>query len=98
MIDYPQLIAKLTTPEVMGQFSYLYGNREGQMLTQLNRHKAVLIRHEKHFDAQGPVWLISAPGRVEIGGNHTDHNRAVCWRPPPIWISWRRFPRGTTGS
>jgi galactokinase len=75
MIDYPQLIAKLTTPEVMGQFSYLYGNREGQMLTQLNRHKAVLIRHEKHFDAQGPVRLISAPGRVEIGGNHTDHNR-----------------------
>ncbi|MBR5345689.1 MAG: galactokinase [Clostridia bacterium] len=74
MSIYTQMIGKLTTPEVMGQFSWLYGNREGQMLAQLNRHKTVLIRHEKQFDAEGPVWLISAPGRVEIGGNHTDHN------------------------
>ena len=74
MNDYPSLIAKLTTPEVMAQFGTLYGNREGQMLTQLNRYKAVLTRHEKEFDARETVRLISAPGRVEIGGNHTDHN------------------------
>ena len=74
MNDYPSLIAKLTTPEVMAQFGTLYGNREGQMLTQLNRYKAVLTLHEMEFDAWEPVRLISAPGRVEIGGNHTDHN------------------------
>lgn len=33
-----------------------------------------------HFGAGGasrsevPVWLVSAPGRSELGGNHTDHN------------------------
>ena len=74
MNDYPSLIAKLTTPEVMAQFGTLYGNREGQMLTQLNRYKAVLTLHEMEFDALETVRLISAPGRVEIGGNHTDHN------------------------
>ena len=75
MSDYPSLIAKLTTPEVIAQFGYLYGNREGQMLTQLNRYKAVLTRHEQAFNTAEKVYLISAPGRVEIGGNHTDHNR-----------------------
>ena len=77
MNDYPSLIAKLTTPEVMAQFGTLYGNREGQMLTQLNRYKAVLILHEMEFDARETVRLISAPGRVEIGGNHTDHNHGL---------------------
>ncbi len=50
--------------------SNLYGQAaEGQ--TQ--RFQALLRGMEETFGPRGPVAVFSAPGRTEIGGNHTDH-------------------------
>ena len=39
------------------------------------RYAALLERFGERFGSREPSVLISAPGRVEIGGNHTDHQR-----------------------
>ena len=75
MSETMQLIRALNDGSLMEQLTWLYGSRNGELVSQTNRCKALLSKHEKHFGADRPVWLISAPGRAEIGGNHTDHNR-----------------------
>ncbi len=68
-------ISRLSTETVRAQFRYLYGNDEQTVKAQEERYAALLRRHEDLFGARADVQLISAPGRTEIGGNHTDHNR-----------------------
>ena len=75
MSIYCRMASALSAPEAAEQLNRLYGSRDCQLLTQVNRYKRLLYRHENLFDSPGPIALISAPGRVEIGGNHTDHNR-----------------------
>lgn len=38
------------------------------------RYLSVLAGFEERFGAERDVFLFSAPGRTELGGNHTDHN------------------------
>lgn len=76
MTQYASMIRKLKTAPVMERLIHLYGNRDGMLVSQTARYINLLKRHEEHFNsADHPVLLISAPGRTEIGGNHTDHNR-----------------------
>lgn len=75
MSSYYQMISGLKTPEVMKQLSDLYGQREGMLVQQIVRYTELIKRHEKTFNHDAGLRLISAPGRAEIGGNHTDHNR-----------------------
>ncbi|MBQ8160612.1 MAG: galactokinase [Clostridia bacterium] len=75
MNQYASLKVGLTQPEAVEQLKYLYGSQEGTLVRQAARYAGLLDRHEELFHAQSPVHLISAPGRMEIGGNHTDHNR-----------------------
>ena len=42
---------------------------------QPERYLAALERFGQEFGWGGDLRLFSAPGRTEIGGNHTDHNR-----------------------
>ena len=77
MDQYAQKLRAFDTAPVIDQLTRLYGTRKGQLLLQRNRYAAALSRHEKAFHASAPVSLISAPGRTEIGGNHTDHNRGL---------------------
>jgi galactokinase len=74
MNQYAQMIRLLKTPDVMKQLTHLYGQRDGMLVQQTTRYTHMLKKHEEAFSADGPVLLISAPGRTEIGGNHTDHN------------------------
>lgn len=53
-----------------GQFIYLYG--EKALEKQRERYCGALDRFTEIF-GERDVELISAPGRTEIGGNHTDH-------------------------
>lgn len=54
-------------------FSLLYGEQE--IAAQRTRYaKAVEGFVETFGDGEGELLLFSAPGRTEIGGNHTDHN------------------------
>ena len=75
MNRYAQMISELKTPEVMKRLTYLYGQRGGMLVAQSTRYSRLLKRHEELVHYDGPVYMISAPGRTEIGGNHTDHNR-----------------------
>ena len=65
-------IQKLKTEAIQCRLRNLYG--ETQTAAQTERYEALLRRHETLFGCREKVALISAPGRTEIGGNHTDHN------------------------
>ena len=52
----------------------LYGNRDGMFDKQLQRYASLLKSHAQTFGSQDEVLFVSAPGRTEICGNHTDHN------------------------
>ena len=67
-------IRKLKTEEIRAQLQYLYGDDETLLKTQLERYAGLIRRHAELFGEKENVQLISAPGRTEIGGNHTDHN------------------------
>ena len=75
MEQYSQLLAQINRPAAIEKFSRLYGHREGKLADQLTRYAALVKAHQEVFHAHGPLYLISAPGRTEIIGNHTDHNR-----------------------
>jgi len=75
MNKYAQMLSQFKTPDVMKQLNYLYGTRDGMLVEQTTRYSRLLKKHEELVNAPEKVCLISAPGRTEIGGNHTDHNR-----------------------
>ncbi|MFR8178417.1 MAG: galactokinase family protein [Christensenellales bacterium] len=53
----------------------LYGAGEDVLALQKARYGKLVERFEARFGAQkGGLCFFSAPGRTEIGGNHTDHN------------------------
>ena len=114
MTQYASMIRKLKTAPVMESLIHLYGNRDGMLVAQTARYINLLKRHEEQFNStEQPVLLISAPGRTEIGGNHTDHNRgkvlaaavnldtvaaAICARRYAGASAQRRIPRAGAGS
>lgn len=51
----------------------LYGTNSKTLKTQAERYASLLMRYADLFAEQGAPRLFSAPGRTEIGGNHTDH-------------------------
>lgn len=76
MKQYAQMIHELKTPAVMKQLTNLYGTQKGMLVAQTTRYTRLLKRHEELVGSHSDngIHLISAPGRAEIGGNHTDHN------------------------
>ncbi len=74
MNDYSKAIRKLKTPEVMARITALYGSDEGILVEQTARYTRLLKKHEELYNTKNKLWLISAPGRIELCGNHTDHN------------------------
>ncbi len=76
MNQYANMIRNLRSAEGMQRLMHLYGDRDGMLVEQTARYTGILKRHEELFHVTDKeVLLISAPGRTEIGGNHTDHNR-----------------------
>ena len=74
MDAYSSMLATIRRPESIERFARLYGHREGELARQLTRYSQLVKVHEDLFHAEGSLYLISAPGRTEISGNHTDHN------------------------
>jgi len=56
------------------QLVALYGADD--VVNQRNRLHDMLRRHER-WVGDGRCVVVSAPGRTELGGNHTDHNSGV---------------------
>jgi len=55
------------------QLTRIYGDAATYLQPQTARYRAVHTGFEKQFGGS-PQYFCSAPGRVEIIGNHTDHN------------------------
>jgi len=69
-----EMIQALRTPETQAHLADLYGSRGDEVAKQTERYEQLIRRFEATFgDAEGAM-VFSAPGRTEIGGNHTDHN------------------------
>lgn len=75
MDSYAHLLAAIRRPYATERFNRLYGHREGGLAYQITRYSRLVKAHEDIFhDTHAPLYMVSAPGRTEIGGNHTDHN------------------------
>ena len=69
-----EIIRELDTEKIKAQLRYLYGEDEILLKTQQERYAGLILRYTELFGDKENIQLISAPGRTEIGGNHTDHN------------------------
>jgi galactokinase len=58
-------------------FCGLYGKNPETTARQRARYLAALEGFEYFFGKGRGVTIYSAPGRTEIGGNHTDHNNGI---------------------
>ncbi len=75
MDSYARLLAAIRRPYATERFTRLYGHQEGGLAFQITRYSRLAKAHEDIFhDNHAPLFMVSAPGRTEIGGNHTDHN------------------------
>ena len=63
----------LNSPKTKELFYKLYGKDDRVIQEQFKRYRKIVKQYQNYFYAT-PVHLFSAPGRTEIGGNHTDHN------------------------
>lgn len=54
--------------------SNLYGTHPSAQASQMQRYLGLLGKFVELFPDRQEVNIYSAPGRTEIGGNHTDHN------------------------
>lgn len=71
MMDAEQLLQSIQNGELDEQFLLLYGTPEGQR----ERYCDCVRQHRAIYGDKSEVMLFSTPGRTEIGGNHTDHQR-----------------------
>jgi Galactokinase len=53
--------------------STLYGTEPAVLARQRQRYAAALEQFELYYGPGRQVHVYSAPGRAELGGNHTDH-------------------------
>ena len=65
-------IRRLDDAACEAKLKTLYG--EEQLAAQKERYAELIRRHEDSYGETEKLFLVSAPGRTEIGGNHTDHN------------------------
>ncbi|MBQ8953759.1 MAG: galactokinase [Clostridia bacterium] len=69
-----QAKAFFETPAASGFLSRLYGKGEGVIAAQTERYVSLATRHADLFGEKNGLRFVSAPGRTEVAGNHTDHN------------------------
>jgi len=68
-----ELAGYVATPDFAEKIGPLYPGRARE---NARRYLHLLEMYEQTFgNADGEIRLFSAPGRTEIGGNHTDHQR-----------------------
>ncbi|MEG1953098.1 MAG: galactokinase family protein [Hydrogenoanaerobacterium sp.] len=66
-------VKKLKTIGAEKLFSYIYAADEAVAKKQAERYKKAVDEFVKLYGNAREVELFSAPGRTEVGGNHTDH-------------------------
>ncbi|HIS50200.1 MAG TPA: galactokinase family protein, partial [Candidatus Gallacutalibacter pullistercoris] len=53
------------------KFAELYQN---DLAAQKARYEQIAAGYEQYYGKTESLAFFSAPGRTEVGGNHTDHN------------------------
>ena len=71
------LLRTLKSAEGMERLAGLYGCSGGKVARQLERYMHLIKRHDDLFGCAAASMIISAPGRTELCGNHTDHNNGL---------------------
>ena len=74
MPEAAKLLAALSTPTAMKALTNLYGSQPARLERQRERYRSVVTKFSTLFPKEEDIVLFSAPGRTEVGGNHTDHN------------------------
>ncbi|MEE0801413.1 MAG: galactokinase family protein [Gemmiger sp.] len=77
MATSAELKQKIRDGQYDQAFAKLYAADPATVAAQRDRYLELLDNFEKNFGTGRTVSLYSAPGRTEIGGNHTDHNNGV---------------------
>lgn len=76
MACHRELLNLLKSENAAGELSRLYGEEGGTVRRQVARYAELVREHVRRFGGKGRgLRLFTAPGRIEVGGNHTDHNR-----------------------
>lgn len=68
-----ELINRLNNSGFKEELSALYGTDANVLYRQRHRYIKAIERFCEIFPSRSEIYLFSAPGRSEIGGNHTDH-------------------------
>ena len=68
-----ELINRLNNSALKEELSVLYGSDADVHCAQRQRYIKAITRFTEIFPEREDIHLFSAPGRSEIGGNHTDH-------------------------
>lgn len=77
MIKKDELIKKLETGAFDEKLQELYVCSRENCKAYAERFKNLICGYEEQFGAADEIGLFSAPGRTEIGGNHTDHQHGA---------------------
>ncbi len=75
MSNTSTLLSKLTSGGFDTLFKTLYG--DDSIDCQRTRYIDAIHQYTTLYGEEDDLWLFSAPGRTEIGGNHTDHNHGL---------------------
>jgi len=68
-----ELKQKLGQDAFLSMFETLYGTKDEVLSAQKARYEKAVQRFFELYPEREEISLFSAPGRTEIGGNHTDH-------------------------
>lgn len=71
------VIDQINTNNCIATFQMLYGTDECTIDKQKKRYVQAIEAFRVYFPSRLDISIFSAPGRTEIGGNHTDHQRGV---------------------
>jgi len=66
--------AFLASPAAVDTLGRLYGRDAETLAVQTARYADLAARHAALFGEKEGLRFVSAPGRTEVAGNHTDHN------------------------
>ena len=66
-------IQKIEQDAFLSVFRQLYGTKEAVLVAQKERYIKAIERFTELYPTREEISVFSAPGRTEIGGNHTDH-------------------------
>lgn len=70
-------IKEIKGDRVRNLFAELYGTQNYVIEKQQQRYKRAVQAFHEFFPTRTDIKIYSAPGRTEIGGNHTDHQRGI---------------------